>query len=40
MWKKIIQFFERAGRARAAAELARMGRHDLARKVLLGEGVV
>lgn len=37
MWKKIIQFFERAGRARAAAELARMGRHEDARKIIAGE---
>jgi hypothetical protein len=39
MWKKIISWFESAGRARAAAELARQGRHDLARKIMLGEGV-
>lgn len=38
MWQKIIEFFERAGRARAAAEFARQGRHDLARKIMLGEG--
>lgn len=39
MWKKLIELFEVAGRARVAAEFARQGRHDLARKVLLGEGV-
>ena len=39
MWNKIIRFFERAGRARAAAEFARMGRHDIAKKIMLGEGV-
>jgi len=38
MWLKIISWFERAGRARAAAEFARQGRHDLARKIMLGEG--
>ena len=40
MWQKIIAWFERAGRARAAAEFARQGRHDLARKILLDEGAV
>lgn len=40
MWKKIITWFERAGRARAASEFARQGRHDLARKIMLGEGAV
>jgi hypothetical protein len=35
MWQKIISWFEAAGRARAAAELARQGRHDLARKIIL-----
>ena len=38
MWNQIILFFERAGRARAAAEFARQGRHDIARKIMLGEG--
>jgi hypothetical protein len=38
MWQKIISWFERAGRARAAAEFARQGRHDLARKIMLGDG--
>jgi hypothetical protein len=30
-------FLESAGRARAAAEFARMGRHDLARNIMLGD---
>lgn len=38
MWNFIVRFFEKAGRARAAAEFARMGRHDIARKIMLGEG--
>lgn len=38
MWDFIVRFFEKAGRARAAAEFARQGRHDLARKIMLGEG--
>lgn len=38
MWQRIIAMFERAGRARAAAEFARQGRHDLARKIMLGDG--
>lgn len=38
MWSRILRWFENAGRARAAAEFARMGRHDLARKIMLGEG--
>jgi hypothetical protein len=37
MWNKITTFFEAAGRVRTAAELARQGRHDLARKIILGE---
>ena len=39
MWKRIVGFFEHAGRCRAAAEFARMGRPDIARKIMLGEGV-
>jgi hypothetical protein len=39
MWNKIIQAFERAGRARAAAELARMGRHEDARRIIAGEQI-
>lgn len=38
MWNKILNFFDRIARARAAAEFARMGRSDLARKIMLGEG--
>ena len=30
-------FGESVGRARAAAEFARMGRHDLARNIMLGD---
>jgi hypothetical protein len=37
MWNTIVRFFERAGRARAATEFARMGRHDIAKKIMLGE---
>jgi hypothetical protein len=40
MWNRIVRIFERAGRARAAAEFARMGRHDIAKKIMLGEGAV
>ena len=39
MWQKILKWFEDAGRARAAAELARQGRHDLACKIMLGENL-
>lgn len=35
IWNKIVKFFEAAGRARAAGEFARLGRHDLARKIML-----
>lgn len=31
------RFMESAGKARAAAEFARMGRHDLARNIMLGD---
>jgi hypothetical protein len=34
MWKKILAAFERAGRARAAAEFMRLGRPDLAKKIM------
>lgn len=34
MWDKIIRWFENAGRARAAAELARQGKYDIARKLM------
>ncbi len=39
MWKKIFTILESAGRSRAAAELERQGHRDLARKIMLGEGV-
>jgi hypothetical protein len=39
MWKRIVAFFEQVGRVRAASEFARMGKHDIARKILLGESV-
>jgi len=35
MIQSIINFFENIGRCRAAAEFARMGRHDLARELML-----
>jgi hypothetical protein len=34
MWKRIVAFFEHVGRVRAAAEFARMGKHDIARKIM------
>jgi hypothetical protein len=40
MWKKLTKWFESIGRARAAAEFARQGRYDLARKIILGEGEI
>lgn len=33
----VWNFFESVGRARAATEFARMGRHDLARNIMLGD---
>lgn len=33
IWESIVDFFESMGRARAAAELARLGRHEEARKL-------
>lgn len=33
-FKNVISFFESLGKARAAAELARAGRHDAAAKLL------
>ena len=36
--RKIITILEEVGRARAAAEFSRMGRHDLAKNVMLGKG--
>lgn len=35
MWQRIMDWFEDIGTARAAAELARQGRHDLAQKMIL-----
>ena len=35
MWQKVLTWFEAAGRARAAAELARQGRPDLAHKLMM-----
>ena len=35
MWNKLLKIFENAGRCRAAAEFSRMGRPDLARKIML-----
>lgn len=35
MWKKIAEIFESIGRARAAAELSRMGYYKEAKKVIL-----
>ncbi len=40
MWNRTMKFFERVGRAKAAAEFARMGRQDLAKKIMLNEGAV
>lgn len=40
MWNKIIGWFEAAGRARAAAEFARMGRHDIAQKIIMNDRIV
>lgn len=37
MWNRILRWFEDVGTARAAAELARQGRHDLAQKMILGK---
>ena len=35
MLQSIINFFETIGRCRAAAEFARLGRHDLAKEIML-----
>lgn len=35
MWKRFNAFFHRAGRARAAAELARLGYHAEAKRLML-----
>jgi hypothetical protein len=36
MWTKFLKWCEDVGTARAAAELARNGHHELARKMILG----
>lgn len=35
LFKRFVSLFERVGRARAAAELARMGYHEEAKKIML-----
>jgi hypothetical protein len=35
MFNAIIKFFESIGRSRAAAEFIRLGRHDLARNIMM-----
>lgn len=35
MWKKIMNWCEAVGTARAAAELSRQGYYDLAKKMML-----
>lgn len=35
MWNRMMRFFERVGTARAAAELARNGHYELAKKMIL-----
>jgi hypothetical protein len=37
IWNNIIRTFENVGRAKAAAELTRQGRPDLARKIMAKE---
>jgi hypothetical protein len=37
MWNRVMSFFDHYTRARAAAEMVRMGRPELARKILLGD---
>jgi hypothetical protein len=34
LWNKIIKWLEYSGRARAAAELNRQGKYDIARKLM------
>lgn len=34
MWNRVLNFFDRLGRARAAGEFMRMGRPDLAKKIM------
>lgn len=33
LWQSILEFFESIGRAKAAAELTRLGRHEEARRL-------
>jgi hypothetical protein len=33
IWEGVLEFFESLGRARAAAELARLGKYEEARKL-------
>lgn len=35
IWKYLVDLAESVGRAKAATEFSRMGRHDLARQVML-----
>lgn len=35
--KSILGFFESLGRAKAAAELSRLGQHEAARRLILGK---
>ena len=37
MLNAICEFFESLGKARAAAQLASLGRHDLAKQIMLGD---
>ena len=37
IFTKIVNVLETIGRARAASQLAQMGHHDLARKVMMGD---
>ena len=37
MWSKLMSFFDHYTRARAAAEMVRLGRPELARKLMTGE---
>lgn len=34
MWNRILNFFDLLGRARAAGQFTRMGRPDLAKKIM------
>jgi hypothetical protein len=37
MFNAIIDFFETLGKARAASQLARLGRYDLAKQIMLND---